>query len=110
MPVATIEKVRALSDDLGSQKQLAELLGVDRSRVTRWLRGEGIDQLNADRIDQLEVVMSLAFRTYHPRAVRPWLTGVNPHLGNRQPIWFLRKGRYDEVLAALRQERAGSFA
>jgi len=40
----------------GKSGTKAELLGVDRSRVTRWLRGEGIDQLNADRIDQLEVV------------------------------------------------------
>lgn len=110
MPVATLVKIRALKKDLGTQSRLAELLGVSRSRVTRWLDGEGIDDTNADRIDQLELVMAMAFRTYEPEAVRAWLTGLNPLLGYRQPIWFIRQGRFEEVVAALRQERAGSYA
>lgn len=110
VPIATIDKVRALSADLGTQARLAELLGVSRSRVTRWLKGEGIDDLNADHIDQLELVMSMAFRLYEPEAVRAWLTGFNPLLGNRRPIWFIRRGRFEEVLNALRQERAESYA
>lgn len=110
MPVATIDKVRALADDLGAQARLADLLGVSRSRVTRWLQGEGVDPLTADRIDYLELVMSMAFRLYEPEAVRAWLAGPNPHLGNRQPLWLIRQGRFDEVVAALRQEWAGSYA
>ena len=110
MPVATVEKVRALAVDLGTQKRLAELLGVDRSRVTRWLRGEGIDEVNADKIDQLELVMSMAFRTYNPKVIEDWLHGMNPFLGDRRPIWFLRQGRYSEVLSALREERGESYA
>ena len=39
MPVATAAKVEALSVDFRSQAALAEILGVSRSRVTRWLKG-----------------------------------------------------------------------
>jgi DNA-binding transcriptional regulator YdaS (Cro superfamily) len=43
--VTTAEKVRALSRDLGSQRRLAELLGVSPAQVTRWRRGQGIDDV-----------------------------------------------------------------
>jgi predicted transcriptional regulator len=49
MPVATAAKVEALSVALRSQAAVAEILGVSRSRVTRWLKGAGIDPLNAER-------------------------------------------------------------
>jgi len=110
MPIATVEKVRALTQDLGTQARLAELLGVSRSRVTRWLQGDGIDPLNAEQIDLLEVVMASLLRLYEPDAALAWLLGVNPYLGDRQPIWFIRKRRFEEVLDAIRASRAGSFA
>ena len=44
MPVSTEEKVTALSHDFGSQRRLAQMLGVDPAQVTRWRRGEGIDR------------------------------------------------------------------
>ena len=58
MPVATAAKVEALSVDFRSQAALAEILGVSRSRVTRWLKGAGIDPLNAEKVDLLELVWS----------------------------------------------------
>jgi hypothetical protein len=54
--------------------------------------------------------MSFLARLYEPETVERWLFGVNPHLRNRRPIDLIRAGRTLEVLAALRQERAGSFA
>lgn len=36
MPVATATKISALSEDLGSQRRVAELLGVSPAQVTRW--------------------------------------------------------------------------
>jgi uncharacterized protein (DUF2384 family) len=110
MPVATAEKVRALSQDLGSQRKLAELLDVSPAQVTRWLKGQGIDDVNADRVDLLEVVMSQLLRLYSARAAALWLVGLNPHLGDRRPIDVIRHGRAREVLDAISQERAGSFA
>lgn len=110
MPVETARKVEALRTDFRSAARLADLLGVSRSQVTRWLRGAGIDPLNADKVDLLELVWSNALRLYERDAALAWLLGVNPHLGDRRPIDLVRAGRIEELMAALRAERAGSFA
>lgn len=110
MPVSTAEKVTALSEDFRSQRRLAELLDVSPAQITRWRRGRGIDELNAERVDLLELVMSSLLRLYPPEAAELWLHGVNPHLGNRRPLDLVRAGRTRELLDAIAQERAGSFA
>ena len=110
MPVATTAKISALRRDFKTGAALADLLGVNRSQVTRWLRGAGIDPLNADKIDLLELVWSSARRLYAPEAARTWLFGLNPHLGDRRPIDLVRAGRAEELVRALRAERAESFA
>ena len=110
MPVETAEKVRALTQDFRSSAELARLLGVNRSQVARWLQGAGIDPLNAEKIDVLELVVANLLRLSEPEVIRPWLFGFNPHLGNRRPIDLVRKGRVEELLSAIRAERAGSYA
>lgn len=110
MPVATAEKITALSEDLGSQRRLAELLDVSPAQVTRWRRGGGIDLANAERVDLLELVLASLMRLYEAEAVERWLRGVNPHLGDRRPIDLIRAGRTQELLGAIAAERSGSFA
>jgi uncharacterized protein (DUF2384 family) len=110
MPVATAEKISALSHDLGSQRRLAELLDVSPAQVTRWRRGGGIDTANAERVDLLELVLSGLLRLYSEEAAEQWLLGLNPHLGDRRPVDLVRAGRAQELLAAIAAERAGSFA
>jgi transcriptional regulator with XRE-family HTH domain len=110
MAVATAVKIQSLAEDLRTQSAVAELLGVSRSQVTRWLRGAGIDPLNAERVDLLEFVLANLFRLYEPEAARAWLFGLNPHLGDRRPIDLVRMGRTEELLGAIRAERAESFA
>jgi uncharacterized protein (DUF2384 family) len=110
MPVATAEKVRALTRDFRSSAELARLLGVNRSQVTRWLRGAGIDPLNAEKIDMLEMVVANLLRVFEPEAARAWLFGFNPHLHDRRPIDVLRAGKVGEVMGAIRAARAGSYA
>lgn len=110
MPVATAEKITALSHDLGSQRQLAELLGVSPAQVTRWRRGGGIDLANAERVDLLELAVGSLLRLYPPEAAEQWLLGINPHLGDRRPIDLVRAGRVQELLGALGAERAGGYA
>src|SRR5436190_10303189 len=106
MPVATALKIEALKRDLRSGSAVADLLGVSRSRVTRWLQGAGIDPLNAERVDLLELVWSNLLRLYDPETARSWLFGLNPQLGDRRPIDLVRDGRTEELMRAIRAERA----
>jgi uncharacterized protein (DUF2384 family) len=110
MPVSTAAKVEALSADFGSQRRLADLLDVSPAQVTRWLRGQGIDEVNAERVDLLELVMSNLLRLYEPDAAASWLVGLNPSLHDRRPIDLVRTGRSRELLEAIANERAGGFA
>ncbi|MGH9056213.1 MAG: antitoxin Xre/MbcA/ParS toxin-binding domain-containing protein [Acidimicrobiales bacterium] len=110
MPVSIAEKVVALSQDFGSQRRLAELLEVSPAQVTRWRRGQGIDEMNAARVNLLELVMANLTRLYLPEAAERWLLGANPALGGRRPLDLIRRGQVREVLDAIASERAGSFA
>jgi hypothetical protein len=110
VPVAHSTKIEALRTDFRSAARLADLLGVDRAQVTRWLRGGGIDPLNAERLDLLDLVWSSLLRLYDRDAALAWLSGLNPHLGDRRPIDLIRLGRAEELMRAIRAERADSFA
>jgi hypothetical protein len=78
--------------------------------VSRWKRGQGIDPDNAERLDLLELAMSALLRRYEPSTAEKWLFGVNAFLRHRRPIDVIRQGRVEELLAAIRQERAESYA
>jgi hypothetical protein len=110
MPVALAQKVEALRVDFRSAAQLADLLGVSRSQVTRWLRGAGIDPLNAEKVDLLELVWSSLLRLYERDAALGWMFGINPLLGDRRPIDLIRAGRAEELMRAIRAERGDTFA
>src|ERR1700757_4573864 len=110
MPVSTQDKVTALSRDCGSQRRLAELLGVNAAQVTRWRRGQGIDDVNAGRVDLLELVMAHLLRLYSAEAAQRWLGGMNPSLGDRRALGLICRGQGRELLDAIANERAGSFA
>jgi len=110
VPVATAAKIVALKRDFKTGAALADLLGVNRSQVTRWLRGAGIDPLNAEKVDLLELVWSNVLRLYDRDAALSWLFGVNPLLGDRRPVDLIRMGRAEELMRAIRAERSDSFA
>ena len=110
MAVATATKIRALKRDFRTGSALADLIWVSWSQVTRWLGGAGIDPLNAEKIDLLELVWSNLLRLYDAETARAWLLGLNPHLGDRRPIDVIRAGRIEELMRAIRAERADAFA
>jgi transcriptional regulator with XRE-family HTH domain len=110
MPVAAALKVEALSRDFRSQRRLADALGVSPAQISRWKRGQGIDEDNAERLDLLELVMSALLRMYEPETAEHWLFGFNALLRNRRPIDVIRAGQTEDLLAAIRQERADSYA
>ena len=106
----TLAKLQRLTAEFGGQSEVARLLEVDRSRVSRWLRGEEPDPSNGAALDALEYVWTRLLRTYTASTAVKWLHGFNAHLGNRPPISLLRQGRVSEVIAALEQDEAGSYA
>jgi transcriptional regulator with XRE-family HTH domain len=110
MAVAIATKVDALRTDFGSAARLADMLGVSRAQVTRWLRGSGIDPLNAEKVDLLELVWANLLRLYEREAALAWLFGLNPLLGDRRPIDLIRAGRTEELMRAIRAERSDAFA
>ena len=109
MPVATARKVEALRVDFRSAARLADMLGVNRAQVTRWLRGAGIDPANAEKVDLLELVWGNLLRLYDRDAALAWLFGINPTLGDRRPIDLIRLGRTEELMRAIRAERSDAF-
>jgi transcriptional regulator with XRE-family HTH domain len=110
VPVEPALKVEALSRDFRSQRRLADALGVSPAQVSRWKRGQGIDPDNAERLDLLELAMSSLLRLYEPSTAEKWLFGLNPFLRQRRPIDVIRQGKVEELLGAIRQEQASSFA
>jgi uncharacterized protein (DUF2384 family) len=110
MPVATARKVEALRVDFRSAARVADLLGVNRAQVTRWVRGAGIDPANAEKVDLLELVWGNLLRLYDREAALAWLFGINPTLGDRRPIDLIRTGRAEELMRAIRAERSDTFA
>jgi uncharacterized protein (DUF2384 family) len=109
MPIGVAQKVEALRVDFRSAAKLADMLGVSRSQVTRWLQGAGIDPLNAEKVDLLELVWGNLLRLYEREAALSWLFGINPLLGDRRPIDLIRLGRAEELMRAIRAERSDAF-
>ena len=89
---------------------LARSLGVHRSAVVRWKRGEAPAPENYEQLVGLDTVVSLLQGFLEATAIPKWLRGINAHLGDRRPIDVIRQGRLSEVVAAIEAEKAGAFA
>lgn len=112
MTAATLTqlKIARLARDLGGQNEIARLLDVDRSRVSRWMSTASPDPENQTKLDALEFVMARLRQVFGPETARKWLTGVNAHLGNRRPVDLIVANRIAEVLGAIEQADTGAFA
>jgi len=77
---------------------LARSLGVHRSAVVRWKRGEAPapPKLRAARRPGRRSVA--AGRVLEVASIAKWLRGLNAHLGERRPIDVIRQGRLSEVV------------
>jgi len=110
MPVAVREKLKAVQRDLGSQAEVARVLGVSRSRVSRWLRDEEPDAVNRRKLEGVEFVLGRLLDIYGAETAAKWLRGLNAHLGDRRPVDLLAAGRVADVLLAIEAEEAGAYA
>ena len=89
---------------------LARSLGVHRSAVVRWKRGEAPAAKNWEQLVGLDTVVSLLEGFLEDTSIAKWLRGINAHLADRRPIDLIRQGRLSEVIAAIEAEKAGAFA
>lgn len=103
-------KLRQLAEALGGQSEIARILRVDRSRITRWLAGDAPDPQNQAKLDALEFVFARLLQRFPASTARKWLMGINAHLGNRRPIDLIGRNRVAEVIAAVEQDDLGSYA
>jgi transcriptional regulator with XRE-family HTH domain len=110
MPLPAEKKAESLARDFGGQAKLAAILGVERSTVSRWVRGGVPDAANAARVDALEFVLAEAERIFGKPGARKWLRGIDPRLGDRRPIDCLRRGEFHEIVRALAEHRSGAYA
>jgi uncharacterized protein (DUF2384 family) len=110
MAVSTALKAEALARELGGQAKLAGVLGVERSTVSRWLRGARPDATQAARVDALEYVLAESERVFGKSGAQKWLKGLDPRLGDRRPMDVLRSGAVHEVVRALAEHKAGAYA
>ena len=106
----TRAKLRRIVEAFGGQSEVARLLHVHRSRISRWLAGEQPDPQNHARLEALEFVLARLQQTFMLPTAHKWLTGINAHLGNRRPIDLIAHNRVAEVIAAIEQDDLGSYA
>jgi transcriptional regulator with XRE-family HTH domain len=110
MPVDVKDKLRAVTQDLGSQARVARLLGVSPSRVSRWMNGEQPDRENRRKLEGIEFVLARLSMLYYPDVAWDWLHGMNRFLRDHRPVDLLSQGRITEILSAIDAEEAGSYA
>jgi hypothetical protein len=107
---ADIADLRYLEYRLGNRNTIANFLVVDRSRVGRWIEGEPPTAENEEKIIALRLITTRLARLFSGDMLQTWLEGINAHLANQRPIDLIRNGRITEVLQAIEQEEAGSYA
>jgi uncharacterized protein (DUF2384 family) len=103
-------KIARLAKDLGGQSEIARLLDVDRSRVSRWLTSAVPEPENQTKLDALEFVIARLLQVFEAGTARKWMTAANAHLGNRRPVDLIVANRIAEVIAAIEQADTGAFA
>jgi hypothetical protein len=62
----TLATLQRLTAEFGGQSEVARLLDVDRSRVSRWLRGDEPDPSNGAALEALEYVWTRLLHAYKP--------------------------------------------
>ena len=102
---------RMLLDAAGNGAQLAELIGVTPSQVTRWKPGTQAPSAESARtIIDFAYIVARAEATMHPRVVPIWLDSPNQFLRGATPRECIKLGRVAEVIGAIDAEDEGAYA
>jgi hypothetical protein len=103
-------ELRALSEQLGGQSEVATLLNVHRSRITRWIGQERPDGENRAKIAALHFIWTRLLTRLKAPTAQKWLHGTNAHLGNQRPVDLIKQHRIAEVAQAIEQLETGAYA
>lgn len=104
------EVARQLLSHLGPTA-VAALADVRDSKLPyRWAKAEGtVPSDNARvRLTTAHMIWSLLAQADSDYVARAWFIGVNPRLGDEQPLMAIRAGRFPETLAAARAFARGT--
>lgn len=95
----------------GSRSEVANILGVDKSQLTRWRKQTHPDRLNMSKIFGINFVISRLMENFrYPESAMKWLNGVNMHINNQRPVDLLRQNKIKEVLSAIDMYETGAYA
>lgn len=104
------ELARQLVSHLGAT-MVATLAGVrDRKLPYRWQKADGpVPKDEAiSRLQAAYQIWQMIATTDEAYVARAWFIGVNPRLGDVQPVMALRDGQLTETMAAARAFVAGT--
>lgn len=91
-----------------SDSQMADVLGVHRTRIAAWKTGRTPDAENAEVLSALAITVDTLLRFLDPEVVPDWLTTEQFEL-HSGPIEALRAGRLAEVLQAANATEHGAY-
>jgi transcriptional regulator with XRE-family HTH domain len=89
--------------------EMAEALGVHRTRIAAWKRGQAPDPENAHLLSNLATVVEELLRFLDSEIIADWLTAPQYELGEQAPIEALRQGRLADVLQAANASEHGAY-
>jgi DNA-binding transcriptional regulator YiaG len=92
----------------GSDSQIAEILGVHRTRIAAWKSGRAPDAANAKLLSALAITVDELLRFLDPEVVPDWLTTEQFELQGT-PMEALQQGRLAEVLQAANATEHGAY-
>jgi transcriptional regulator with XRE-family HTH domain len=112
----TSGQVVAMADYLRARRgfstdqQMAEILGVHRSRLIAWKQGMEVpNPANAHLLSHLAVVVQELEEFLDPDVISDWLLTEQYTLGGRTPVQALRDGHLAEVLQTANATEHGAY-
>jgi len=96
--------------DAFGKTQLAEMVGIHRAQLSRWVAGSDQPREAAGFLLDLEHALAKARLAFGEQAAKDWLLGNNSYLGGARPIDALKTNGSGTVMDALDGELWGSSA
>ncbi len=91
-----------------SDSEMADVLGVHRTRVAAWKTGRTPDAQNSELLSAVAITVDALLRFLDPEVVSDWLTTEQFEL-RAAPIEALRAGRLAEVLQTANATEQGAY-